>query len=253
MVALATPYGHSGSKRNLLGDNPSEELVGRLSNETQVTAETPPTFLAHTNADAGVPAENSLLFVMALRKAKVPVELHLFEKGQHGLGLGGGTKQFGIAPDEAFQEWPKLCAIWLKRQGFLDRASKPANSAATPLITGRPGRRPRSTPVLPAEAHQRLLDRGGAAEELPSAEAARLRNSAGNLRSGPSGSPRIANDQAIGIFPRARVACTSWGKSNTADARRRPMAGDGFAPGVDPRSGQTIVSSSPVRGSTLRA
>ena len=121
VVALATPYGHSGSKRNLLGDNPSEDLVRSLSNETQVTAETPPTFLAHTNADSGVPAENSLLFVMALRKAKVPVELHLFEKGQHGLGLGGGTKQFGIDPDEAFQEWPKLCAIWLKRQGFLDR------------------------------------------------------------------------------------------------------------------------------------
>ena len=121
VVALATPYGHSGSKRNLLGDNPSEDQVRSLSNETQVTAETPPTFLAHTNADAGVPAENSLLFAMALRKAKVPVELHLFEKGQHGLGLGGGTKQFGIAPDEAFREWPKLCAIWLKRQGFLDR------------------------------------------------------------------------------------------------------------------------------------
>jgi acetyl esterase/lipase len=126
VVALATPYGHSGSKRNLLGDNPSEDQVRFLSNETQVTAETPPTFLAHTNADAGVPAENSLLFAMALRKAKVPVELHLFEKGQHGLGLGGGTKQFGIAPDEAFREWPKLCAIWLRRQGFLDRGSSPA-------------------------------------------------------------------------------------------------------------------------------
>ena len=113
VIALATPYGHSGSKRNLLGDNPSEDLVRFLSNETQVTAETPPTFLAHTNADTGVPAENSLLFAMALRKAKVPVELHLFEKGQHGLGLGGG--------DPAFAAWPKLCEAWLRNQGFLTK------------------------------------------------------------------------------------------------------------------------------------
>ncbi len=97
------------------------ELVESLSNERQVTRETPPTFLAHTNADLGVPAENSLLFALALRKAGVPVELHLFERGPHGLGLGGGTAQFGIPPDPAFQMWPKLCEIWLKNQGFLDR------------------------------------------------------------------------------------------------------------------------------------
>jgi acetyl esterase/lipase len=121
VIALATPYGHSGSKRNLLGENPSEDLVRSLSNETQVTAETPPTFLAHTNEDTGVPAENSLLFVMALRKAKVPVEFHLFQKGQHGLGLGSGAKQFRIAADPAFQEWPKLCATWLGAQGFLTK------------------------------------------------------------------------------------------------------------------------------------
>ena len=56
-----------------------------------MTKDTPPTFLAHTNADTGVPAENSLLFALALRKAGVPVELHLFERGPHGLGLGDGT------------------------------------------------------------------------------------------------------------------------------------------------------------------
>jgi acetyl esterase/lipase len=130
VIALATPYGHIGSKHNLLGDNPSDELVRSLSNETQVTPRTPPTFLAHTNEDTGVPAENSMLFVLALRKAKVPVEFHLFEKGQHGLGLGTGARQFGIAPNLAFQEWPKLCAIWLKGQGFLDRSSSaPAHPA----------------------------------------------------------------------------------------------------------------------------
>jgi acetyl esterase/lipase len=121
VIALATPFGHSGSLRNLLGDNPTQELVENLSNERQVTKDTPPTFLAHTNADKGVPAENSMLFALALRKAGVPVELHLFERGPHGLGLGRGTAQFKIAPDPAFQVWPKLCENWLKNQGFLDK------------------------------------------------------------------------------------------------------------------------------------
>ncbi|MDR3634692.1 MAG: alpha/beta hydrolase [Isosphaeraceae bacterium] len=121
VVALATPYAHTGSRRNLLGENPPTELVESLSNETQVTKETPPTFLAHTNADTGVVAENSILFVLALRKAGVPVEFHLFEKGQHGLGLGSGSKQFRIAPDPAFSAWPGLCATWLKGRGFLER------------------------------------------------------------------------------------------------------------------------------------
>ena len=122
VIALATPYAHAGSRRNLLGENPPQELVESLSNETQVTKDTPPTFLAHTNADTGVVAENSILFVLALRKAGVPVEFHLFEKGQHGLGLGSGSKQFKIAADPAFSAWPGLCATWLKGRGFLDRA-----------------------------------------------------------------------------------------------------------------------------------
>jgi len=124
VIALATPYGHSGSLKNLLGPSPSKELVENLSNERQVTKDTPPTFLAHTDADKGVPAENSILFALALRKAKVPVELHLFEKGQHGLGLGTGWTG-KIAPDAAFQAWPKLCATWLNRQGFFT-PEKPA-------------------------------------------------------------------------------------------------------------------------------
>jgi len=125
VVAMATPYTHQGSNRNLLGENPPEELVHSLSNETQVTPETPPTFLVHTNEDAAVPVENSLLFAMALRKAKVPLELHVFEKGRHGLGLGTGEKAFNVDPDPAFQAWPKLCETWLKRQGFLDKTASP--------------------------------------------------------------------------------------------------------------------------------
>jgi acetyl esterase/lipase len=126
VIALAPPHGHAGSLRNLLGDNPAKELIDLLSNEHQVSKDTPPTFLAHTNADTGVPAENSLLFALALRKKGVPVELHLFERGQHGLGLGSGAPQFKIAAEPSFQAWPKLCETWLKNQAFLDR--KPVGS-----------------------------------------------------------------------------------------------------------------------------
>jgi acetyl esterase/lipase len=121
VIALATPYGHSGSLKNLLGEKPAQELIESLSNERQVIKDTPPAFLAQTNADTAVPAENSLLFAMALRKAGVPVELHLFERGPHGLGLGGGTPKFRVPPEPSFQAWPKLCETWLKNQGFLDR------------------------------------------------------------------------------------------------------------------------------------
>lgn len=125
VIAMATPYTHQGSNRNLLGENPPEELVRSMSNETQVTPETPPTFLVHTTEDAAVPPENSLLFAMALRKAKVPLELHIFEKGPHGLGLGTGEKRFNVDPNEAFQAWPKLCETWLKGRGFLDKPTSP--------------------------------------------------------------------------------------------------------------------------------
>ena len=106
VIALATPFGHAGSLRNLLGENPSPELIESLSNERQVTKDTPPTFLAHTNADSGVPAENSLLFAMALRKAGVPVELHLFERGPHGLGLGAASQSSASPPNRHSRSGP---------------------------------------------------------------------------------------------------------------------------------------------------
>lgn len=115
VIALATPFAHGGSRKNLLGEDPSRALVESLSNETQVTAETPPAFLVHSDADRSVVAENSLLFALALRRAKVPVELHLYEKGRHGFGLGGD--------DPILKTWPELCARWLKGQGFLDRTA----------------------------------------------------------------------------------------------------------------------------------
>ena len=119
VVAMATEYAHGGSKRNLLGENPPDELVESLSNERMVTADTPPTFIVQTNEDTAVPAENSLLLVMALRKAGVPVEFHLFEAGRHGLGLGSGLPDRGIGPDSAFSAWPGLCATWLRKHDFI--------------------------------------------------------------------------------------------------------------------------------------
>ena len=113
VVSFTTPYAHQGSKRNLLGDNPDPKLVELLSNELQVTSETPPTFLFHTNEDKGVPAENSVLFYLALRKAKVPAELHVFEKGRHGLGLAK------TAPGAS--AWPALCIEWMRGRGLLER------------------------------------------------------------------------------------------------------------------------------------
>lgn len=108
VIAIGTPQGHAGSRDNLLGKDAPKDLVMSLSNETQVNAQTPPTFLAHTLADDGVPVENSLLYAAALRKHKVPFELHVFQNGPHGLGLGTGWEGH-IPPDPAFQAWPGLC------------------------------------------------------------------------------------------------------------------------------------------------
>ena len=101
---------HAGSKKHLLGENPSPELVALLSNEEHATKETPPAFLVHTMTDAGVPVENSLMFVLALRKAGVPFEFHLYERGPHGFALGD--------KDPILATWLGRCADWLRLHGF---------------------------------------------------------------------------------------------------------------------------------------
>ncbi|HEV2860833.1 MAG TPA: alpha/beta hydrolase [Pyrinomonadaceae bacterium] len=107
---------HAGSKKNLLGADPKPEMVRLLSNEEQVTKETPPAFVVHTVNDAGVPVENSLMFVSALRRAGVPFELHLYERGPHGFGLG--TARGDRPADPVLSTWPSLCAAWLRVHGF---------------------------------------------------------------------------------------------------------------------------------------
>ena len=111
VISFTTEFTHQGSKRNLLGESPDEELVRSFSNELQVTAETPPAFLVHTNEDTPVPSENSVLFYLALRKAGVPAQLQIYERGAHGLGVG--------KTDPVFATWPGLCESWLRGRGML--------------------------------------------------------------------------------------------------------------------------------------
>jgi acetyl esterase/lipase len=107
---------HDGSKENLLGGNPSPELVDLLSNEKQVTKETPPCFIFHTWADAGVKVENPLLFARALREQGVRFDLHIYENGEHGMGLGKHE-----ADPSNYHPWTGDCLYWLQAQGFVRR------------------------------------------------------------------------------------------------------------------------------------
>lgn len=113
-VISLVEFAHSGSRRNLLGENPPDDLVRHLSNELQVTPETPPCFLWHTVEDKSVPVENSLLFAAALRRAGVPFSLHIYEKGAHGLGFSGrGGKP---APP-----WADQLLYWFGEREFLQK------------------------------------------------------------------------------------------------------------------------------------
>lgn len=109
-VVTMGEFTHNGSKRNLLGENPSVDLVQKYSNELQVTKETPPAFLVHTMTDIAVPVENSLQYISALRKNGVAFEFHLYEQGSHG---------FGLAPTNPYlNSWAERCADWLRLHNF---------------------------------------------------------------------------------------------------------------------------------------
>lgn len=105
---------HGGSRRNLLGSDPKPDLIELLSNEQQVGSNTPPCFLWHTVEDKAVKVENSLEFAAALRRADIPFELHLYENGGHGMGLGkSGETVSGLHP------WTGECVRWLNERGFI--------------------------------------------------------------------------------------------------------------------------------------
>jgi acetyl esterase/lipase len=110
VITFEEQYTHQGSRRQLIGENPDTALIEELSNHKQVTAETPPTFLFHTDEDSGVPPENSVLFYMALRKAGVPAELHIYERGRHGVGLAPN--------DPVLSSWGERLRDWLMVRGL---------------------------------------------------------------------------------------------------------------------------------------
>lgn len=111
VITMQSAYTHRGSRTNLLGQEPDAAALWSLSNETQVTPSTPPTFLVHTTDDAGVPVENSILFYRALREAGVPVEMHIYETGPHGFGLG--------TDNPLLSSWAELAERWMQSHGWL--------------------------------------------------------------------------------------------------------------------------------------
>jgi acetyl esterase/lipase len=112
VISFTAKTSHRGSIANLLGKTPDPELLHSLSNETQVTPRTPPTFIFQTSEDKGVPAENAVAFYLALHQAGVPAEMHIFQDGPHGVGL---AKTLPGA-----KEWPNLCRNWLQVNGLLE-------------------------------------------------------------------------------------------------------------------------------------
>jgi acetyl esterase/lipase len=113
VISMEDGVTHAGSKRNLLGPKPDGKLVEYYSNDKQVTPETPPTFIFHTSADTAVIPENALRFYLALKKAKVPAELHMYEKGPHGVGINPKT---GVGSTDT---WNARLADWLRARGVV--------------------------------------------------------------------------------------------------------------------------------------
>jgi len=112
VISMKDGLTHQGSKLNLLGPNPDPALVANLSNETQVTPQTPPTILVHAVDDNAVPIENSRLMYAALQKAGVPSALQEYPHGGHGFG-------YGNVPDNSPPGWLDNAYAWLKGQGFM--------------------------------------------------------------------------------------------------------------------------------------
>lgn len=110
VISFSDSIGHRGSRNNLLGESPSHEKIIEYSNELQVTAETPPTFLVHASDDKVVPVANSIVFFEQLIKKKVPAELHIYEGGGHGFGMNNPTTS---------DDWMDTLKNWLVSRKLL--------------------------------------------------------------------------------------------------------------------------------------
>ena len=111
VITFNEEFGHMGSRVNLIGPGNKWELVEKYSNELQVTAQTPPTFFILADDDGSVPPRNSIEFYLALKKFKIPAEMHIFSQGGHGFGM---TKK-----NLPVDQWPELFAQWMKSQGII--------------------------------------------------------------------------------------------------------------------------------------
>lgn len=111
VITMLEPVAHGASRRGLLGEAPDAATKHRWSAEEQVTAQTTPTFLVHSAEDTVAVVENSLLFYQAMRRARAPIELHLYARGPHGSGM---DPKLGPV-----SEWPGRCETWLRANGWL--------------------------------------------------------------------------------------------------------------------------------------
>ncbi len=112
VISFQSTIGHMGSKDQLVGKNAPKALVDFFSNELQVTAQTPPTFLVHATDDDVVPVMNSISFYEALLKFKIPAEMHIYKGGGHGFGIHNPTSK---------DEWMERCKNWMQSMGWLGK------------------------------------------------------------------------------------------------------------------------------------
>ena len=110
VISMDSSITHGGSRVNLLGSAPTPEQVKHFSNELQVNSETPPAFMVHSLDDNAVPLQNSINYALAMHKFNIPCELHLYQTGGHGYGMGKSTNTEST--------WPEACRRWLKSRGF---------------------------------------------------------------------------------------------------------------------------------------
>ena len=107
---MNTAITNKGSRDKLLGLNPSQELINKFSSELHVNCTTPPTFIVHASDDKSVLVENSINYYLALKNMKVQTEMHIYEKGGHGFGLG---------IIDTSKNWTNDCENWLKSNNYL--------------------------------------------------------------------------------------------------------------------------------------
>jgi acetyl esterase/lipase len=131
VISLSADFAHKGSGKNLFGDKVTDEQLKELSNELNVTKETPPAFLFHTNEDKGVPPQNSVAYYSALIAHGVPAELHIYQWGPHGVGMAPG--------EPAVETWVQQLHGWLRSNGLLT-AKKRSHVSGTVTLNGAPMR-----------------------------------------------------------------------------------------------------------------